>query len=225
MLIAGGNYWTHIVDTTAIYSSPDAGISWSLSSLVIESPMCVASSADGSRSFVVGLDDWIYSSMDAGTNWVATGAPVLGWVALACSADGAHLVAASNASASDPRGLIYESTDGGITWADTGAPDLTWVSVVCTADGHRGVAAVKGGGIYISQTTPQPILNIASLGQNLLLSWLVPSMKFALQENVDFDSANWTDVTTTPALNYTNLHYQVTVPAPPGNRFYRLVSR
>jgi hypothetical protein len=40
-------------------------------------------------------------------------------------------------------------------------------------------------------------------------------------ENSDL-STNWTDVTNRPALNFTNLQYQVLVPTSAGNRFYRL---
>ena len=47
-------------------------------------------------------------------------------------------------------------------------------------------------------------------------------MPFVLQENADLTTANWTDVTTTPVLNFTNLHHEVSVPLPSANRFYRL---
>ncbi len=35
----------------------------------------------------------------------------------------------------------------------------------------------------------------------------------------------WTDVPTRPTLNYTNLHYEVTMPAPMGSMFFRLTGR
>jgi hypothetical protein len=87
------------------------------------------------------------------------------------------------------------------------------------------VAAATGGGIYRWQTTPRPSLNIYLTGTDLGLSWIVPSTKFTLQHNPDLSSSNWMDVTASAALNYTNLHYEVTVPAEAGAMFYRLVAR
>jgi hypothetical protein len=83
----------------------------------------------------------------------------------------------------------------------------------------------NGGRIYISQTPPHPVLNIASIGNSVLLSWTLPATKFVLQQNSDLSSANWTDVTANPVLNYTNLHYEVTVPTNSDAMFYRLASR
>jgi hypothetical protein len=65
-------------------------------------------------------------------------------------------------------------------------------------------------------------LRIASRSTDIILSWVVPSLDFVLQENSTLAANNWTDVTNTPALNLTNLQYQVMVPASAGNRFYRL---
>jgi hypothetical protein len=78
------------------------------------------------------------------------------------------------------------------------------------------------GGIYTWQTIPKPVLNVAPSGSNLLLSWTVPSRLFALQENADLASTNWTDVASAPVLNLTNLQNQVRLPLPADNRFYRL---
>jgi hypothetical protein len=83
--------------------------------------------------------------------------------------------------------------------------------------------AVGSGYIYTLQRTPTPVLNIAVSGQNLLLSWLFPSMNFVLQESPEL--ASWSDVSATPSLNYSNLQNQVTVSQPNGNRFYRLIAR
>jgi hypothetical protein len=101
---------------------------------------------------------------------------------------------------------------------------LEWQSVASSADGNRLVAVTSGGGIYVRESTPTPILSIGRFGGNLLLSWLVPSMNFALQQNPDLNPTNWTDVTITPTLNMTNLEYQVTMPAPADTMFYRLKS-
>ena len=95
-------------------------------------------------------------------------------------------------------------------------------TVASSADGGKLFAAVNGGGIYTFQTTPFPSLSLNRSDTNLLLSWIVPSMDFVLQENSDLAARNWIDLTNTPRLNLTNLNSEVTVPLPAGNRFYRL---
>jgi len=84
------------------------------------------------------------------------------------------------------------------------------------------VAAVNGGGIYTRQFTPEPVLNITSASNNLVLSWIVPSMDFVLQQNSDLTTTNWADLTNKPTLNLTNLQYQVSVSLTNGRSFYRL---
>ena len=49
-------------------------------------------------------------------------------------------------------------------------------------------------------------------------------MPFVLQQSSGLDGG-WAEVSTTPALNYTNLHYEVSLAKPTGATFYRLVSR
>jgi hypothetical protein len=85
------------------------------------------------------------------------------------------------------------------------------------------VAAVNGGGIYTAQLTPNPSLTIAPSGTNTVLSWIIPSVSFSLQQNLDLTTTNWTDVVTPPVLNLTNLRNQAVV-APPASStaFYRL---
>lgn len=68
---------------------------------------------------------------------------------------------------------------------------------------------------------PLPTGNPQSDG-NATVSWTIPSANFTLQENSDLTTTNWTDVTSTPALNLTNLQYQTTMSRSAGNRFYRL---
>jgi len=65
-------------------------------------------------------------------------------------------------------------------------------------------------------------MSMRQLGANLVLSWLVPPTHFILQQCSDLTSANWVDVTNPPALDFTNLRYQVAVPKLSGNIFYRL---
>jgi hypothetical protein len=67
-------------------------------------------------------------------------------------------------------------------------------------------------------------LNLTPSDSSFVISWIVPSMPFVLQENLDLTTTNWTDVITTPILNLTNLHHEVSVPLSSTNRFYRLQS-
>jgi len=59
----------------------------------------------------------------------------------------------------------------------------------------------------------------------VVLSWIVPSVNFVLQQNSGLGVTNWTDVTTVPTLNYGNLRYQVPVPASAASMLYHLVLR
>jgi hypothetical protein len=119
-------------------------------------------------------------------------------------------------------GAIYSSIDSGETWVSNSLPSTNWSCVASSADGSKLAAAVNGGGIYVSQTTSAPVINVSATGIGLLLSWIIPSQLFALQENVDLTSTNWTAVTTNPVLNLSSLQHQVTLPLPASNRFYRL---
>ncbi len=104
-----------------------------------------------------------------------------------------------------------------------------------SADGCKLVGAVTAfssysvspspGGIFTLQFTLSPVLAIGRSSGNAVLSWTVPSVNFALQRNPDLATGNWTDVPGTPTLDYSTLRDQVTMPAPPGTMFYRLISR
>ncbi len=222
-LISGGNYDTRFGNTTGIYTSGNAGTSWSLSALTLVAPMCVASSADRSKVFAAGLRSGIYRSTDGGESWIETSAPVLGWTAVACSVDGERLIATSASNVSFNPGLIYASTNSGTNWTQASAPDQNWVAVASSADGCRLFAAANGGGIYTCQTTPAPALNIRQCGNSVLLSWIVPSTPFRLQESADL--ANWSGVGISPVLNYTNLHYEVSLTPLTDATFYRLAQQ
>jgi hypothetical protein len=192
----------------------------------------VASSANGSRLTAAAYNAApIFISTNSGTSWVPTAAPSNYWVSVASSADGIKLVAAAKYPYS-AAGVIYTSADAGTTWTSNSAPNENWASVASSADGRKlwAAATIDGyyggsGLIYNSQTCSSPKLSITISGPNLSLSWLVPSMNFVLQQNADLTLTNWTDVTTPPTLNYTNLNYQVTVPASSGAIFYRLAGR
>jgi hypothetical protein len=83
----------------------------------------------------------------------------------------------------------------------------------------------NGGGIWISQTTPTPFLNIVNSNSNFALSWLVLSTNFALQQNLDLTTTNWVTLTNAPTLNLTNLNNELTFPQTNSSDFYRLITQ
>jgi hypothetical protein len=76
--------------------------------------------------------------------------------------------------------------------------------------------------LFTLQNTPAPRLEATVRDQQLFLSWTVPSLPFVLQQASDLSAPQWTHLTNLPALIYTNLHYQVSVPTLKSNAFHRL---
>ncbi len=144
---------------------------------------------------------------------------------VASSADGTKLVAAAKSQPNFQPPVIYTSMDSGNTWISNNVPTNNWSSVASSAEGGKLVAVATGGGIWTLQTTPTPNLNIAPASNNLLLSWVMPSTNFVLEQNSDLTTTNWTDVTNTPVLNIANLHDEVTLPLTGSNSFYRLANQ
>ncbi len=173
----------------------------------------------------------IYTSTDAGFTWTLTSAPSASWGQIVSSADGTTLVALAGYSgmpfpAFGPAGL-YISTNSGIVWAISGPSDPNWTSVASSADGNKLAATYSNPGfelgIYTRQTPPTPRLTIMPAATNTVLSWIIPSLNFSVQQNFDLTTTNWTDVATTPVMNLTTLQNQVIVPRPSsGSVFYRL---
>jgi hypothetical protein len=177
--------------------------------------------SDGTQSSPPGL---IYTSKNSGSTWIQTSAPTNHWVTVASSADGSKLAAAADT-------LIYTSSDSGATWTSNSVPARRWVSLSSSADGCKLLAADEGysgadpGGIYEFQTTAKPLLSITSSSTELLLSWIVPSISFVLQQNQSLAAGDWTNVSAEPTLNYNRLRNEVRVQAPTGQVFYRLAAR
>lgn len=206
-----------------IYLSSDAGQTWAKSSATAgmgagHEWTGIACSSDGWRWIATSLSGEIYWSPDFGTNWTLADSPNLSWQAVASSSDGSRLVAIAT------NGPIHISTNSGISWSPTSSFDTQWRSVASSADGCKLAAVVYGGGVYTWQTTPSTKLTITPTASSLLISWIVPSMPFALQETADLNTPDWTAVPMTPVLNLTNLHHEVTVPLTNASRFYRLRS-
>jgi len=58
-----------------------------------------------------------------------------------------------------------------------------------------------------------------------LLSWLVPSTNFVLQQKPDLTTTGWEILTNAPALNLTNLQDEVTLSPTNNSGFFRLISQ
>jgi photosystem II stability/assembly factor-like uncharacterized protein len=183
----------------------------------------IACSADANRVAIAARASYGTGAIAVSTNgratWFLTRTPVTTWSGITCSADGRQMAAV----AAD--GTVLASADSGATWTPLAAPANNWSAVASSADGALLVATVAGGGIYTCQNTPAPQLSIAPAGANIVVSWIVPSMNFVLQQNFELASTNWVDVPAGPVLNLTNLQNQVTLPASAGGAFYRLLSR
>jgi hypothetical protein len=122
--------------------------------------------------------------------------------------------------------IVFTSSDFGVTWSQRSDPDPEngpIGSICIPADGGKLAATIIGDGVYSTHWEPYAHrLYFAPSNGGLTISWLVPSSGFVLQENFDLNTTNWIDVPLSPALNFTNLNYEVTVSPAPGSRFYRL---
>lgn len=198
-------------NTSGILASTNSGATWAYSYTPFGAAI-LSCSADGNKiaATAFGYGTWV--SADTGVTWTYAG--LIGGP-VACSADGIKLITA-NADG------IFTSADFGATWFTNDAPNLYWHAVASSADGCKLVAVVNGGGIYTREIMPTPTLTIAPSDNSFLISWVVPSVPFVLQECADLTTTNWTDVTTMPILNFTNLHHEVSVPLSSAYRFYRL---
>jgi hypothetical protein len=213
------------------YLSSDAGVTWDDEFPSFAYPVSVASSADG-NTLVGGTYDpfhppgtggscTLFISTNSGASWGLPNTYDRGRAFVACSADGTTMIKASGANGFGIAGPIQTSTNAGATWNEHNSPGETWRSVTCSADGCKIAAVVHGGGIFTLQFAPMPVLSIHRASTSAMISWVIPSASFVLQENFNLSTTNWVDVTNTPILNFTNLRNQVTVPLL-GNHFYRL---
>ena len=213
-----------------IYTSTNAGETWiSNSTPALKSTQgwwTIACSADG-KTLVApvsgnGEPGAIYTSKDFGQTWVSNNAPLGYWNSAACSADGKRLFAvASNIG-------LYTSPNAGATWV---ANDLAGVShLASSADGNRQFATATTdslhglASIFISETTVAPVLGVEKLGNDVVLSWIVPSKDFRLQAIPDLSGTNWQDLNTPPTLNLDNIHHELLLPPLGTGNAFRLKS-
>lgn len=212
-----------VTSTGGTYTSTNGGFNWTPTPSA--SPgLYVGVSAEANKLLVLTHGS-ISVSSDWGVTWTSAPAPDsvgLGGPRVSCSADGASLFSVGS-------GIFevnaFASTNSGVGWLQsTVSPwgSTNAYALASSADGCKLAVAIDVYGIFTSQTTPAPILTIRPSGSNLLLSWVVPSRNFILQESGDL--AAWSAVGVTPVLNYANLRYEVSFSRPVGPKFYRLAA-
>lgn len=213
--------------------STNSGLSWTTNSTVSSRIWwSVASSADGKILAAVdgmgGPTAHIFTSTDSGMTWATNNVPLLSWQNVGISADGTKLIAAAWIGSGAPNGPVYTSTNSGVAWVSNSIPIMIWEGVTCTADGCKFIAVNAGtnstkpgtGGIWIAQNTPSPQMKAVSASTNLLLSWIISTTNFDLQQSADLSS--WVTVTNSPDLNLTNLQNEVSLPISSDRLFFRL---
>ena len=202
-----------------VYISTNSGQTWvQVTNLPNDDWDAIALSADGTKMVAAPQNDSIYISTNTGATWSPTETPSELWESVAMSADGTKVIAG-------PAAVIYTSVDSGITWTTNNVPFVNCVSVASSADGNE-LEAVDSSvvGIWISQTTPAPCLNITPTNNNLTLSWVSPSTNFVLQQSSDLTTTNWVTLTNIPTLNLSNLQDEATLSPSNNSSFYRLAT-
>ncbi len=213
--------------------STNSGVAWTSKNLPTnvtwQNILCTA---DGSKLMAVGYGRSfttaaICTSTNFGTTWASNSFPIASSsLSIASSADGITLVGAGG-------DRLCISTNSGITWTTNDFQNMGIVCVASSADGHKLFAVTSptmgppgklGGLIYTWYSPPTPRLNLAPSNNSLVLSWLIPSTNFMLQQNSDLSTSNWTLIANPPVLNLTNLQNQVFLTPPASNNFYRLAT-
>ena len=85
----------------------------------------------------------------------------------------------------------------------------------------RGPRQTIGDPFRILQT----LLSVKSSGNDVSISWTVPSINFVLQQNATLRRSDWLEVEASRILNPTNLHYEVNLVPAKEPRFFRLASQ
>lgn len=220
---AGGT--TLAATYNGIRTSSDLGETWQGVPSAVHHYRKVVFSSDCSTVLAPGYpmsDFGVYFSTNKGLTWASADLPgTVGLWDAAMSADGGKLLAF--ALASGP--ALYTSTNSGATWVEGPPPPTNSSAFAVSADASKIAACVTGGGIYILQTTPKPQLGIASAGAAVTISWLIPSIPFALEQSPSPAVGPWREVSEPAALNCSNLHCEVSIPPGRDPMFYRLSSR
>ena len=239
------NYWRTIAssadgtrliaagDVFGVYLSTNSGSSWIHAGLPPFPQWTVASSADGTKLVAADFADsnnisgHIFTSTDSGDTWVSNTLVSSFFQSVAISADGGKIVAASR----DPYVLV--STNFGGSWVTNNLPGggSYFDGVALSADGGRVVTGslfLSGFGgspglSYLSQSVQAPSLHLATSPASFLLSWLVPSTNFVVQQSPDL--ITWSSITDAPSLNFTNLNNELKLLPTSSSGFFRLISQ
>jgi hypothetical protein len=208
-----------------IYTSTNSGATWTPNPTTTNQFWrSVASSADGMNLVAVAAYNAgtnpgpVLTSKNGGISW-QSGTLTGFWSYAASSADGTRLALAGSQGSG-----TWISTNSGTTWFSNNVPQGGLVGVASSADGGKLTGVVQGGHIYAAQTTVAPRLNIAPVGTNVVLSWIVPSSPFHLQQNINVATANWSNEPPVFGFNPTNLQDQMLLPRTNGSAFFRLVT-
>lgn len=207
-----------------IYTSTNSGTSWTQApNFPRASWNSVASSANGEKLIAVmgNTNTPICISTNSGVDWTQiTNFSNPSCFSVTTSADANQLVTGTLDSE------IFISTKSGVSWTTNaiqpGNGAIT--SLASSADGSVLMAACGGSGkIYISRTILAPRLNIVYSKDKFILSWIVPSTNFVLQQSADMSL--WLDLTNIPTLNFTSLQNQAVLSHTNSNTFYRLTTQ
>ena len=205
-----------------VYLSTNSGLTWQPNGAT-GSWRSVCSSIDGMHLAATG-DSGTVVSTNGGSTWTPIKTGPMGFFnmngsSVASSADGSRLVLDDNGSS------ISISTNYGFSWNTTNISEQLFTSTSSSADGERlFVGDEFNGGVWIWQANPSPNLSLISRSNNVTLSWLIPATNLMVQQRTDLTAGSWVALTNFPALNYTNLQNQITMPSTNGSFFYRLAS-
>jgi len=212
---ATGSRMVAAADGGSLYFSEDFGANWTPANLPAQAWTSVCISPDG-KSIGATSDLHSYISSDSGVTWLTND---FAGLSIACSADGTVWLITST--------QVEISTDGGHNW-QANLSSGQWSGGAISADGN--LMAVRNAspwtfGVWVRRLNPSPQLNIQSQDPNIMLSWLVPSTNFVLQQTADLSNPTWTPVSSTPTLNITDLQDQISLPTTGSNTFFRLIAQ
>jgi photosystem II stability/assembly factor-like uncharacterized protein len=202
-----------------IYTSTNAGMTWTSKDMPAIVWTSVASSADGSKLTVLASSGLVYSSTNSGVSWTSNNVPVdtQQWFFVNSSADGAKLIVAGDL------GPIYTSTNAGMTWTlAINAPIAPWQAVASSADGCKLVLVGLTNLIYTSSDSGITWKSNGVFGVTFwtsVASSADGSKLVALAQNgpiftynssgpiyTSMDSGvTWTEITNTPVGNYQSI--------------------
>ena len=182
----------------------------------------------------------IYTSTNFLSPWKVSAASKENWVTVVSTTDNTRLVAGVD------NGPIYSSTNSGVTWETINNPGEHSL-LITSGDGECGVFAVQtiltneqpasavpasnwyavasgsdGSGLIVSgsDSPSPPVLSISIFGNQVIIAWPSSVAGYALQENSDLTTTNWTDVIVAPSVF--NGFNRVILPADTPHNFYRL---